>query len=153
MFIGLKTKPKMKRMSIRKLTKYDYHSFLILINQFRPTEFCEKQFYEVLDSIERSGEVWVIEKDDELIGCGTIFYERKFIYNICTMAHIEDVCVRFDHRGNGYGKLLIKHLLQESKKHKCYKVTLDCNDSNVEFYKKCGLTKRGNQMAELIENL
>ena len=30
---------------------------------------------------------------------------------------------------------------------KCYKVILDCDDSNVGFYEKCGYSRKGAQMA------
>lgn len=29
----------------------------------------------------------------------------------------------------------------------CYKVILDCSDDNVPFYQKCGLERKGAQMA------
>jgi glucosamine-phosphate N-acetyltransferase len=140
-------------MEFRVLTKSDYAAYKILINDFRKTEFSEKQFEETLDYIQKIGNIWIGIISGELVVTGTIFFEKKLIFDTCISAHIEDVCVKASYRRHGYGKLLIKHLLNEAKTNKCYKVTLDCSDENVEFYKACGLNRRGNQMCELIQNL
>ena len=137
----------------RTVTQSDYEAYMSLINEFRPTSFTRDQFYETLRYIQQTGDIWIIEEDGEMVATATIFYEKKFIYNTCILAHIEDVCVMSSKRGMGYGKKIIQHLFQEAKERKCYKLTLDCNDTNVGFYESCGLTKRGNQMCELGENL
>lgn len=140
-------------MFVRILTLDDYDAYHALMNEFRPTVFTKGQFQDCLESIRRTGEIWVLEEDGNLVATGTIFYERKMILNTCMYAHIEDVCVTHSKRGNGYGKRIVRHLLEESKRTGCYKVTLDCSDDNVGFYVACGLTKRGNQMCELIQYL
>jgi glucosamine-phosphate N-acetyltransferase len=138
-------------MSIRKLTSADYAAYLELINEFRPTQFTQKQFIDVLTQMERSSAIWVYEKDNQLLVTATIIYEYKFIFNTCIYAHIEDVCVRATHRRQGLGKKMMDHLIREARH--CYKITLDCADTNVEFYEACGLERRGNQMCQLVANL
>jgi glucosamine-phosphate N-acetyltransferase len=142
-------------MPIRRLTANDYNRFFPLINEFRETSFSEKEFkYTLLDMNSFTHQIWVLEENNEFIGAGTIIFEKKFIYNLSTLGHIEDIIVKESYRGKGYGKQLVKHLLQIAKEYSsCYKVTLDCNDSNVGFYESCGLEKRGNQMCILTENL
>lgn len=49
-------------------------------------------------------------------------------------------------RGLGLGKKLIGRLVEMAREAGCYKVTLECSDENVEFYGKCGLCRKGNQM-------
>jgi glucosamine-phosphate N-acetyltransferase len=134
---------------IRLLTKNDYQKYLPLINEFRKTDFTENQFIETLDVINKSSEIWIIEKDNELIATGTIIYESKFIFNISKVAHIEDICVQSKYRGQGFGKLMVKHLVELSKINKCYKVVLECSEENSHFYEKCGFEKRGLQMSRL----
>ena len=136
-------------MAFRRLTIHDYLAYHELINEFRPTQFSEVQFIQVLIEIEKSGAIWVYEEEDGLLATGTIIYEHKFIINTCVYAHIEDVCVRATHRRKGIGKRLIEHLIGEAKY--CYKITLDCADTNVPFYEACGLERRGNQMCQLME--
>jgi glucosamine-phosphate N-acetyltransferase len=140
-------------MIVRKLAFKDYESYHVLINDFRPTVFTKEQFQKSLEYIQQTGDIWVLEEDGILFATGTIFYEKKLIFDTCIYAHIEDVCVTQEQRGKGYGKQIVRHLLEESKRNGCHKVTLDCNDANVGFYISCGLTKRGNQMCELIQYL
>ena len=41
-------------MILRRLNKNDYEQFLVLINQFRETDFTEKDFILTLDKIEKN---------------------------------------------------------------------------------------------------
>ena len=137
-------------MSFRPVEQTDYVEYHSLINEFRPTTFTRDLFKEILEHIRRNGNIWVYEDEGKLLATATIYYERKLIANGSTYAHIEDVCVRSSHRRHGIGKKIIRHLIEQSRH--CYKITLDCSDSNVEFYQSCGLERRGNQMCQLIEN-
>ena len=136
----------MDNIIIRQLTLNDYTEYLHLITNFRKTEFTKEKFVEIFHEIMKSSEIWVIEKDNKLIGTGTIIYEYKYIFDICILAHIEDVCIQTDVRNSGYGKILMHKLIEEAKKKECYKITLDCMENNVPFYEKCGFEKRGHQM-------
>lgn len=135
---------------IRKVKPNDFNSFFKLINDFRETSFTIEQFEDTLNTINNSSDIIVLEYNNELIGTGTIIYEYKFIYNICCLAHIEDVCIKKEFRNKGLGQSLINELIKLSKIKKVYKITLDCSDLNIEFYKKCKFEKRGNQMSMLI---
>jgi len=132
-------------MIIRKLGTGDYDQFLSLINSFRPTSFSKQDFERTLLAIAPSTDIWVIDKHGVLIGTGTILYERKFIRNLATVAHVEDVFVR--EQRNGYGKALINHLVQEAKSRGCYKITLDCVKELELFYGAAGFQYAGIQMA------
>jgi glucosamine-phosphate N-acetyltransferase len=140
-------------MQIRRLEPEDYKQYLPLINDFRETQLSEAEFTGILDYIRRCGAIWVIEVSGELIATATIIYERKMIFNGCTYAHVEDVCVKSEYRRHGYGRLIMRKVMEEAVAHGCYKITLDCADSNVAFYEACGLTRRGSQMCELIAHI
>lgn len=137
----------------RKLNKNDYENFLLLIKDFRETNFTKEQFIETLDIINLSSDIYVLEYDSKLIATGTIIYEKKFIFNLCTLAHIEDVCVKMEYRNKGLGKLILVKMINICKDKNAYKITLDCNDTNVEFYKKCSFNKKGNQMVIFTEDI
>lgn len=130
----------------RLLTVHDYAPFLKLISQFRPTIFTYEQFCETLACISLSSEIYVLEQEGALVATGTLIYETKYIFNICTLAHIEDVCVAETERGKGLGKWLMARMVEVAQSKGCYKVTLDCAESNVAFYTKCGFEQRGHQM-------
>jgi len=138
-------------MTFRTLIDADYLDYLELINEFRSTTFTESQFVETLANIQKNGNIWIYEEEGKLLATGTIIYEYKFIFNICVYGHIEDICVRSSHRRKGLGLKLLKHLINQSRH--CYKLTLDCADSNITFYEACGFEKRGNQMCQLLQNL
>jgi glucosamine-phosphate N-acetyltransferase len=132
----------------RILSLDDYQEYLGLINEFRPTSFTFEQFTEILPTIQRSGNIWVYEEDGKLLATATVIYEHKLIMNTCVYAHEEDVCVRSSHRRRGIGQQLMRHIMDVSRH--CYKITLNCADSNVAFYQSCGLERRGNQMCQLL---
>ena len=130
----------------RRLTHRDYLSYLSLIRDFRDTTFTEEQFCSTLDTIFKTSDIIVLEEAGELIACGTLIYETKFIHNISKVGHIEDVCIKKEHRGKQLGKKLITYMTQIAKENGCYKVTLYCEDCNVDFYRKCNFKCVGNQL-------
>ncbi len=140
-------------MEFRQLTPNDYAQFLPLIQEFRHTVFTEDEFKETLTQINARGQIWVAVQDNNLIATATVLYEPKFIFNRAIYAHIEDVCVKTAYRRQHIGQRLMTHVIQEAKRNQCYKITLDCADTNIAFYESCGLERRGNQMCQLIDNL
>lgn len=133
---------------IRKLLETDYEKYKVLINGFRQTDFTFTEYIKTLNHIQHNSDIWVIvnENENELIGTGTILYETKFIHDIAIYAHIEDIYVQEKYRKHGMGKLLVEHLVNEAKQHKCHKVILDCNESLESFYTKNHFRKNGSQM-------
>jgi glucosamine-phosphate N-acetyltransferase len=143
-------------MTVRLLTNRDYAGYLRLINDFRETQFTENEFIERLLDLSRHGiEIYVMEDTEsgELVATATLIVEPKFIFNLATYAHIEDVCVSAARRREGLGKQIMKELLAICKQRGYYKVSLCCADHNVAFYEACGLEKRGNQMCQLVSLL
>ena len=103
------------------------------------------QFKEILDNDKYLG-IYILEENDNLIGAGTILFEKKFIHNISLYGHIEDIIIKKEYRKKGLGKLLINNLIQVCKDRKCHKILLDCSDELINFYEKCGFKNNGNQM-------
>jgi len=139
--------------TIRLLTNTpaDYTRFSELIKEFRDTTFTYEQFCTQLAYMSTHSQIWVMDMSGELVGTATLLYERKFIFNICTLAHIEDVCIKTTHRRQGLGKILIETLIEEATAANCYKITLDCMPPNVDFYKACSFELRGHQMTKLLK--
>lgn len=135
---------------IRELNETDYDSYFKLINDFRDTDFTRDDFIKNLKNIKQYSNIFVIEKNSELIATGTILFEQKFIFNCSKLAHIEDVCVKKTLRGQGFGKLIVEKLISVAKQQKCYKITLDCSENNTNFYKLYGFEIRGHQMSQLL---
>ena len=88
----------------------------------------------------------------QVVGTATLFIEMKFIRGCALCGHVEDVVVDSSYRGKRLGKLLIDRLMEEAKSAGCYKVILDCSESNQAFYEKCGLQRKEIQMVSYLKN-
>jgi glucosamine-phosphate N-acetyltransferase len=67
---------------------------------------------------------------DRIIAVGSLFIEYKFIRNLGTAGHIEDIAVDTSVQGKGLGKNIINALTILSESLGAYKVILDCSESN-----------------------
>jgi len=82
--------------------------------------------------------VAIDKQSSEVIGATTLLVEQKFIHDGGKAGHIEDVVTRKGFEGHGIGSALINHALHFAKTVGCYKVVLDCSDTNISFYQKTG---------------
>ena len=100
---------------MRLLEQKDYLQYYKLINEFRKTDFSYNNFCNFIN--EKNIQVWIIEdKDkDEIIGTGTLLFERKLIHNFGIVAHIEDIVISKNFRRQNYGKILVENLLEKAK--------------------------------------
>ena len=108
-------------------------------------------FLSVFDQMRQHGDYHIIVGEDikqkRIVVSGTLLIERKFIHQGLCVGHIEDIVVDEKHRKTGLGKVLIDLLLRIAVDNDCYKTILDCSDSNIPFYQKCGLKRSSNCMA------
>jgi glucosamine-phosphate N-acetyltransferase len=87
----------------------------------------------------RSGiETFVAIDQDRVIGTAALLLETKFIHNGGCVGHVEDVAVDPHYQGHGVGQALIRHLIEQCRQAKCYKVILDCNPQLTPWYGKLG---------------
>jgi glucosamine-phosphate N-acetyltransferase len=137
-----------------KLSSEDYHlGYLHLLEQLTTVgadTITFEQFDEHLKNINSYIHIMKEINDDKtvsIVGSGTLIIEKKFIHNMASVGHIEDIVIDKKCRGKGYGKLMMNYLIDIAKQKGCYKIILDCVDHNVKFYEKMGFTKKANQMA------
>ena len=135
---------------IRKLAKSDFNNkYLDLLDQLSSTNqenITYDKFELFINQLNNNHNIYVIEKNNKIIASGTLLIENKIIHNFGKVGHIEDIVVDFNERGSGLGKLIINHLIETAKNLNCYKIILNCNESNVKFYEKCGFTKKELEM-------
>ena len=137
---------------IRELEKEDYYKgFLDLINYFtkQPKNFTYEEFVKVFKNITDSITL-VIEEETKIIGTAKLLIEQKFHNNFAKMGHIEDVVILEKYRNRCYGSLLMNKAIEIGKKEKCYKIVLNCNKENTEYYKKLGFKEKGTEMSLYI---
>jgi glucosamine-phosphate N-acetyltransferase len=81
-----------------------------------------------------------------IVGTGAVIVEKKFIRDLGSVGHIEDIAVAKDQQGKKLGLRIIQALDQLAKSVGCYKCILDCSEQNEGFYVKCGYKRAGVQM-------
>ena len=129
----------------------DYAAMHVLMNQFRSNSpFTQAEYEEFLQSTASHMQVWGLFLSGELVATAKLIFEKKLIFKMATLAHIEDVCTLESHRKKGYGTLLLKHIIQVAKEANCYKITLCCSEPLSEFYATSGFETRGVQMSQLL---
>ncbi|KAK1776405.1 acyl-CoA N-acyltransferase [Copromyces sp. CBS 386.78] len=87
-----------------------------------------------------------------VVGTGALLVERKFIHNLGSVGHIEDIAIAKDQQGKKLGLRMIQALDFIAEKTGCYKTILDCSEANEGFYVKCGFKRAGLQMAHYYQS-
>jgi len=91
---------------------------------------------------------FVVTFNEEIIGFGSVIYEQNIRSGI--RGHIEDIVVSKKYQKQGVGKEIIDNIISYSKEQGCYKLSLQCNDENINFYKKLGFNVSGCSMSNLL---
>ena len=139
---------------ISELDKSDYYrNFLQLLEQLTSVDadnISYSKFCERFD--EKNSKIYVIRNISEhtIVATGSIFIEKKFIHNLGSVAHIEDVVVQESYRGKDFGKTIIDELIGYAKLNSCYKIILNCSHKNIKFYEKCGFTNKEVAMVQYL---
>lgn len=139
-------------MEIRKLEKKDYKEFIELINEFRPIglDITQDKFNEIYDIIFSNSIIYVLILNNKIVGSAKLIIEQKFIHKLAKYGFIEDVIISNNYRGQGFGKLLIKYIVDYCKNNKFYKITLTCNESLISFYQKNNFEVYDIHMSQLL---
>ncbi|EIM83740.1 glucosamine 6-phosphate N-acetyltransferase [Stereum hirsutum FP-91666 SS1] len=92
--------------------------------------------------------VIVSKTTDRIVAVGTVFLERKFLRGLGLVGHIEDIAVDKSQQGKKLGLRVIQALTGISEGRGCYKTILNCNESNIPFYEKCGFERKEVEMTK-----
>jgi len=82
----------------------------------------------------------------QVVAVCTVFLEPKIIHHCGIAGHIEDVATHNDHRGNGYGKHLVRYAIKWAREQGAYKVILDCDKDMIPYYASMGFDLYGHAM-------
>lgn len=137
---------------IRELEVSDYDKgYFELLNELTDSPKPSKDiFTDVFRIMPLTMSIFVVIKNNCIIATGKILFELKLTHNITYCAHIEDIVVKNEYRGNNIGKELIDFLLTIIPVGLVYKVTLNCKENNIGFYKKCGFQKKDTEMVKYL---
>ncbi|XP_019865021.1 probable glucosamine 6-phosphate N-acetyltransferase [Aethina tumida] len=129
---------------VRPLKIEDYDKgYLELLSQLTSvgnitrTQF-EKQYWNMHQAGGYYVTVIVDTRNNRVIGASTLITEFKFIHGCALRARLEDVVVNNTYRGKQLGKLIVLTVTLLAKKLSCYKMSLDCKDNLIPFYKSIG---------------
>ena len=128
-------------MKIREIKSDDIDRVInLLINSFS-SRYNKPPFKENLQ--DPNSYTIVAELDGEIIGVASLYIIKKLTRK---MGLIEDVAVKYNKRGMGIGKLLIKNLIKKANVKGCDKIILNSSQDNISFYKKIGFKLGETQM-------
>lgn len=130
----------------RELLLNDYSQYIELLKQLNKLdrETDKHKFWNTYNKIRNTGGmVFVYDLNGEIIGTLRIQNEVKFFDNVC---HIEDVVVKEEYRGKGYGGVMLQEVM--NKLPNCYKVILQCKPELKNFYERCGFEFEGFHMCK-----
>ena len=139
-------------MILRKLELKDYfHPIFQILGQLSTIgknikyEDFETWFLE----LPKNHNIFILEIENKIIGMGTLLVESKIIHQFGKVGHIEDIVISNEYRGKGYGKYLVKKIVEIAKtEFHVYKVILNCTNDTIPFYENCGFQKNQNQMVQ-----
>lgn len=117
---------------IKELAEYEK-----LLNEVKATEeiLAQNLFGE-----QKVAEVVIAYLDNEAIGFALYFYNFSTFLGKAGI-YLEDLYVKPEFRGKGYGKSLLKHLAKLAKEKKCGRLewwVLNWNKTSINFYKNIG---------------
>lgn len=116
--------------------------------------------------------VIINKQTDQIVGVGCVFMERKFLRNLGSVGHIEDIAVDKKVQGAKLGLRIIQALTAISEAQGAYKTILNCSTDNIReprfialsclntrtklmtsciaFYQKCGYAEKEHEMVRSL---
>ena len=128
----------MSKVIFRNIEKKDLDQVFVLLNQLKQIEIDtidkDKAWS---DFINNSGSNSVVGSyNDKIVAYGSVVVENKVRGEVA--GHIEDIVVDSEVRGKMIGVSLIKELIKVAKNKGCYRITLFCKETLVNFYGRNG---------------
>lgn len=128
----------MSKVIFRNIEKKDLDQVFVLLNQLKQIEIDtidkDKAWS---DFINNSGSNSVVGLcNDKIVAYGSVVVENKVRGEVA--GHIEDIVVDSEVRGKMIGVSLIKELIKVAKNKGCYRITLFCKETLVNFYGRNG---------------
>jgi len=120
---------------IRDLAEYEKLAHVVVATeaQLRATLFGSSRYAEV-----------IIAEEDETPAGFALFFHNYSTFLAQPGIYLEDLFVKPEYRGRGYGKALLARLARIARERKCGRVewaVLDWNEPSIKFYESLGARK------------
>ena len=116
----------------------DLEQVFVLLNQLKEMDVSkidnEKAWNDFITNSSSNSIVGIY--DDKVVAYGSVVVENKVRGEVA--GHIEDIVVDTEVRGKMIGVSLIKELVKVAKNKGCYRITLFCKESLINFYSRNG---------------
>lgn len=129
---------------IRKIIESDFEELLNLFKEFALFEKVPEKMQNTLERMRHDKDFltgFVIVSDKEIIGYVTFFFAYYTWYG--KSLYMDDLYVRKEYRGKGFGSLLTNRVIEYAKEHQCKKLRWQVSSWNtqaIRFYKQLGAT-------------
>jgi glucosamine-phosphate N-acetyltransferase len=128
----------MSKVYFRIIEKNDLEQVFILLNQLKEIDISKidknKAWTDFNKNTSSNSIVGLI--DNKIVAYGSVVVENKIRGEVA--GHIEDIVVDSSVRGKMIGVALIKKLIEVAKNKNCYRITLFCKESLINFYSRNG---------------
>ena len=128
----------MSDLHFRNIEKKDLEQVFVLLNQLKEMDVSkidnEKAWNDFITNSSSNSIVGIY--DDKVVAYGSVVVENKVRGEVA--GHIEDIVVDTEVRGKMIGVSLIKELVKVAKNKGCYRITLFCKESLINFYSRNG---------------
>ena len=142
----------MSSVKFRKILKKDLHDVFLLLNQLKKIDLSsidKKTAWDNFSSNSSSNAIVGIY-NSKVVAYGSVVVENKIRGEVA--GHIEDIVVDSSVRGNMVGSSLINELIKICIRKNCYRVTLFCKESLVNFYSANGFNADSVNMKKYLES-
>ena len=128
----------MSKVIFRNIEKKDLDQVFVLLNQLKQIEIDtidkDKAWSDFINNTSSNSVVGLY--NDKIVAYGSVVVENKVRGEVA--GHIEDIVVDSEVRGKMIGVSLIKELIKVAKNKGCYRITLFCKETLVNFYGRNG---------------
>jgi len=140
----------MNEIIFRPVEKRDINEVFPLLQQLIEIDYSSRnkeKCWELFNSNTATNSIVGVYKN-KIVAYGSIVIENKIRGGIS--GHIEDIVVDNEIRGNNVGINLIKNLVKIGEEKGCYRITLFCKESLINFYSKNGFEVNNIAMKKFI---
>ena len=128
----------MSKVIFRNIEKKDLDQVFVLLNQLKQIDIDnidkDKAWSDFTNNTGSNSVVGLY--NDKIVAYGSVVVENKVRGEVA--GHIEDIVVDSEVRGKMISVSLIKELIKVAKNKGCYRITLFCKETLVNFYGRNG---------------